>query len=752
MQKTLCFIACTLALGARAQDAVTATAREKDSLAVTAHIKELKAGLPVYWRNLGSDHKDSALTHDGGFEFHLHIGEGEGNGYLLQVGKEMKDGALTLVYLDKGQLILTGDGPLLEDVHFSGSPFASDQEAFANFQHQDSIMAGVKDLYKKAQDLYRKKDTAAFNTLQPALDKVRETQIALTKKWIAAHPSSPYSAYLLKRNLSFAIPLEEQGHILATLTPAALNNMPAKDIAHSIEVDRQTGIGREAPGFTQSDTAGRPVSLKDFRGKYVLVDFWASWCVPCRQENPNVVAAFHTYGNRGFTVLGVSLDRSGGKDNWLKAIRADGLTWTQVSDLNFWNNAVAKQYDIQSIPSNILVGPDGKVVAKNLHEEALGQTLDSLLPGVFTLNGQIKGATDGMLYLYFTGADGKGVHDSCRLRNGAFSFTGGIKEPTMATLYLDRENATEVFLESGTMTLEAATSELKDATIRGSKTQSEFQELNNRLKPIQDEEKPLADAYAKENNRYIVARKERPDDPTLDSMKEHLAKMHEAFEPYNERMMQETLHFFTAHPQSYVTANYLRFYTGRLSLDSLETYYRNLGPVVGSQAGKLIAKEIAKIKAGSPGSVAADFAATDINGTLLHLSDFRGRYVLLDFWASWCVPCRHGNPHLREVYQRYHGEGFDIISVSDDDNNHDAWKKAVTKDSIGIWHHVLRGLDWSKINQGVDNPNDISEKFGISSLPTKILIDPSGKIVGRYDETPEALDAKLAQIFHQQNG
>src|SRR5690606_6250603 len=96
--------------------------------------------------------------------------------------------------------------------------------------------------------------------------------------------------------------------------------------------------------FTQNDTLGRPVSLSDFRGKYVLLDFWASWCGPCRQENPNIVKAFQLYNDKGFTVLGVSLDRPGKQEDWLAAIRKDNLTWTHVSDLNFWNNAVAKKY------------------------------------------------------------------------------------------------------------------------------------------------------------------------------------------------------------------------------------------------------------------------------------------------------------------------------------------------------------------------------------------------------------------------
>lgn len=135
--------------------------------------------------------------------------------------------------------------------------------------------------------------------------------------------------------------------------------------------------GQQAPDITMNDTQGKPFSLSQLRGKYVLVDFWASWCAPCRAENPNVVKAYNQYKDKNFTILGVSLDKE--KDSWLKAIQEDGLAWQQISDLKYWNSVAVDLYHFDAIPYNVLVGPDGKVVADNLRGEALQNKLKELL-------------------------------------------------------------------------------------------------------------------------------------------------------------------------------------------------------------------------------------------------------------------------------------------------------------------------------------------------------------------------------------
>lgn len=134
---------------------------------------------------------------------------------------------------------------------------------------------------------------------------------------------------------------------------------------------------KQAPEFSQPDTSGKAVALSSFKGKYVLVDFWASWCRPCREENPNVVNAFNQYKDKNFTILGVSLDKS--REAWLQAIKADGLTWTHVSDLQYWNNAAAALYDVRSIPYNVLLDPNGNIIGENLRGSELEKVLGKVL-------------------------------------------------------------------------------------------------------------------------------------------------------------------------------------------------------------------------------------------------------------------------------------------------------------------------------------------------------------------------------------
>ncbi|AXY77449.1 AhpC/TSA family protein [Paraflavitalea soli] len=196
--------------------------------------------------------------------------------------------------------------------------------------------------------------------------------------YVKANPKSPVAFYAFQQFAGYDIKPEKAEPVFNLLPKEVQGSKAGKEMKERIEIAKKTGVGRFAMDFTQNDTLGNPVHLSSFKGKYVLIDFWASWCGPCRMENPNVVAAFNKYKEKGFHVLGVSLDQPTAKEKWIKAIHDDKLTWTHVSDLQFWKNAVAVQYGIQAIPQNFLLDPQGKIIGKNLRGEDLQKKLAEL--------------------------------------------------------------------------------------------------------------------------------------------------------------------------------------------------------------------------------------------------------------------------------------------------------------------------------------------------------------------------------------
>jgi len=215
--------------------------------------------------------------------------------------------------------------------------------------------------------------------IEARADANEDAQRELQYVYVAAHPDDRFSLFVLPQAMGYAPEAKNYAARFAQLSPR-LRAMPqGVRIADKIKQLERVAVGATAPDFTQATPDGQPLTLSSLRGKYVLIDFWASWCGPCRRENPNVVAAYNKFKDKGFTILGVSLDKDTGREAWLKAIEKDGLAWNQVSDLKYWQNAAAKDYGVQAIPQNFLLDPSGKIVATNLRGEKLQETLSQLL-------------------------------------------------------------------------------------------------------------------------------------------------------------------------------------------------------------------------------------------------------------------------------------------------------------------------------------------------------------------------------------
>jgi peroxiredoxin len=253
-----------------------------------------------------------------------------------------------------------------------------------NKQLQEA-MKSTDELKKKLQDLIRnstreEQNTDAFEKKYDAIyDELSGVQKKIQLAFIKEHPDSWLSLEQIRQAGGYQPDVNEIEPLFNGLTERVRNTKTGKEFAENLVKLHKTAIGQIAPDFTQNNPDGKAVNLSDFRGKYLLVDFWASWCGPCRQENPNVVKTYNEFKDKNFTILGVSLDRENGREAWLKAIEKDQLTWNHVSDLKFWNNEVAKLYMVRAIPDNFLIGPDGRIVARGLRGDKLREKLAELI-------------------------------------------------------------------------------------------------------------------------------------------------------------------------------------------------------------------------------------------------------------------------------------------------------------------------------------------------------------------------------------
>lgn len=346
-------------------DQITAKAKTGTGFTVTGNVQGLADGEVKITTTQGDQTIASGTAKNGVFIINGSVEEPRL--FWLTMGREQPQ----YIFLENAAIKVTGTKATIKSVKIEGSKSHDD---FLEFQKTFNPLIG--NLNGIAAEIGQAPEARKEALMQKYKGAVTALNAAVGN-FVAAKKTSFVSLFLLSVTMQANENIAEVEQRFNLLSEKIKTSAGAKDLLNYISYAKIGSIGSEAVDFTQNDVSDKPVSLSSLRGKYVLVDFWASWCRPCRAENPNVVKTYSRFKDKNFTVLGISLDQQ--KEAWIKAIEKDKLTWTHVSDLQFWNNAVAQLYHVQSIPQNFLIDPAGKIVAKNLHGDDLEKKLCEFL-------------------------------------------------------------------------------------------------------------------------------------------------------------------------------------------------------------------------------------------------------------------------------------------------------------------------------------------------------------------------------------
>lgn len=360
---------------------MTISLNAQQKFTVKGKLTELKEPVKILltYRASGKTVKDSVTTH-ASFEFKGEVDQPiKGILRMKPVAEHDSKGAHVVdsqqdFYLEKGTINITGTDNL-KTASIKGGKIQGDYLALQ--KELMPLQVKMAPLKIKMRRYIIEKNVAAQNELLPQLSAILLEMGKVEDNFIYSHPDS-YVSFDMVRNKGIVISdVKSFETFYNSLSQRFKNSEGGKKLAAKLAIAKKLEVGQPFINFTQNNTDGVPVTLASFKGKYVLLDFWASWCPPCRAENPNILKAYNKFKDKNFEVVAISLDDK--KDAWLKAIKDDGMPWVQLSDLKGTKNVVVAEYAIEAIPQNFLLDPNGLIIAKNLHGERLDKTLEQFI-------------------------------------------------------------------------------------------------------------------------------------------------------------------------------------------------------------------------------------------------------------------------------------------------------------------------------------------------------------------------------------
>lgn len=361
----------------------SSTNSKKENYTITVLAPDVHDGVRAYLKSTDAERRevlqDSAIVFDGQFQFTGHVDEPE----LWFLAINGSTGFFPVI-MENTELEIKADSKNLRKSSVTGSKA---NEALMEYFNTMQNLSEKQNQLLTANQLLEQEDAAAKSKLASEISELNHQLNNLPLDFIKKHPDNYFSLTLLEsllHNPNADIAQLDQSYqaLDKNMTTSAFGKRVGDQLEIrkiQLEKFKALNVGQTAPEFSAPDAQGNMVNLRDIRGKVTIIDFWASWCGPCRRENPNVVKTYQKYHDKGLEIIGVSLDRANQKDKWLQAIADDKLDWHHVSHLNYFNDPVAKLYNIQSIPATYILDASGTIVAKNLRGEALEKKISELL-------------------------------------------------------------------------------------------------------------------------------------------------------------------------------------------------------------------------------------------------------------------------------------------------------------------------------------------------------------------------------------